>query len=275
MTKEENALIFQETQIYYESIPTLISSVSNSIQNQKLIKEEDDYSCKSKYNLGKVVVSQKRTFEAAKAYVDKGYKVAVLNFASATRPGGGVVKGSFAQEECLCRASTLYGCLSDRWMQVEFYAKHRYPANPLNNDDIIYTPNVTVFREDTDVYEILPDADWWNVNVITCAAPNLRDNPSNPYNPANGNNKVDISKEDLLKLHVKRFSRILEVATNEGNEVIILGAFGCGAFANPPTVVAKAAIMALNKYRRNFNTIEFAVYCGADKTNYEVFKQIH
>ena len=74
MTKEENALIFKETQIYYESIPTLISSVSNSIQNQKLIKEEDDYSCKSKYNLGKVVVSQKRTFEAAKAYVDKGYK---------------------------------------------------------------------------------------------------------------------------------------------------------------------------------------------------------
>ena len=41
-------------------------------------------------------VSTKRTFEAAAGYA--GQKVAVHNFASATNPGGGVTRGSSAQE---------------------------------------------------------------------------------------------------------------------------------------------------------------------------------
>ena len=58
----------------------------------------------------KIIVSTKRTFEAAAGYA--GQKVAVHNFASATNPGGGVTRGSSAQEECLCRCSVLYFCLS-------------------------------------------------------------------------------------------------------------------------------------------------------------------
>ena len=39
----------------------------------------------------------------------------------------------------------------------------------------------------------------------------------------------------LLKTHIRR---IFKVAALEGNEVLILGAFGCGTFRNPPDVVA-------------------------------------
>ncbi len=62
----------------------------------------------------KIVISHKRTYEAASSY--KGKKVAVLNFASASNPGGGVVKGSSAQEECLCRCSSLYFALNEKKM---------------------------------------------------------------------------------------------------------------------------------------------------------------
>ena len=59
------------------------------------------------------------------------------------------------------------------------------------------------------------------------------------------------------------------------NEVVILGAFGCGAFRNPPAVVAQAMKTVAQEYRKNFEAIEFAVYCGTQyDTNYRVFQQI-
>ena len=64
-----------------------------------------------------------------------------------------------------------------------------------------------------------------------------------------------------MEIHKKRLTRILDVAALNGNEVVILGAFGCGAFQNKPEVVARAAKEAMADYLHAFKTIEFAVYC--------------
>ena len=45
----------------------------------------------------------------------------------------------------------------------------------LYNDDCIYTPDVTIFKSDISFLELLPQNKWQTVDVITCAAPNLRE----------------------------------------------------------------------------------------------------
>ena len=65
-----------------------------------------------------------------------------------------------------------------------------------------------------------------------------------------------------------------EMAAAMKEEVLILGAFGCGAFENNPSVVAKAAKDAVELYKKNFEIIEFAVFCTPDrKENYEAFRK--
>ena len=110
------------------------------------------------------------------------------------------------------------------------------------------------------------------MNVITCAAPNLRENPTNIFNDSDGNRKASISDQNLMALHEKRLRRILDVAVLEKNDTVILGAFGCGAFRNSPEVVARAAEHVIEDYLHAFRNIEFAVYCRKnDDENYRTF----
>ena len=150
-----------------------------------------------------------------------------------------------------------------------FYAPHRKARNPLHNDDIIYTKDVIVFKDDD--YQPLPKT--FAVDVITCAAPTLREQSSNRYNPSDGDKAPDITPEDLLALHEKRGRQILSAAAANGAQVIILGAFGCGAFRNDPAVVAQAYANILPEYLHYFRTIEFAVYCRPHSPqNFDAFK---
>lgn len=276
MGRTENIAIFEDTTALCHTEKRLKKAIQQSSQGQKLILEGDSLPTSqgvAKYQKpAKLIVSKKRTFEAASAYVGK--KVCVLNFASASNPGGGVVRGATAQEECLCRCSTLYFNLNERRMWNGFYTPHRRSGDPLHNDDCIYTPDTVVFKSDTDIPQILPEEEWYSVNVITCAAPNLRERPTNAMNPGDGRQSVSISQERLRNIHEKKLRRILDIAVDEGNEVMILGAFGCGAFRNDPAVVASAMYHVVQEYRRAFETIEFAVYCSPrDDRNYQIFQR--
>ena len=178
--------------------------------------------------------------------------------------------GSSAQEECICRCTTLYPCLTTKEADIRFYDPHRKNVGPLHNDDIIYTPNVAILRNDD--YDWLPEPVF--IDVITCAAPNLREKNISKYNqerePA-----PDISPEELKVLHVSRARQILSAAAREFVDVVILGAFGCGAFRNDPKVVASAYKEVVPEFRKRFKAIEFAVYCrGADTENYEAFQEV-
>ncbi len=274
--REMNRNIFQDTERMCKTDTELSDATKVSVASQRFIAEAEDIPT-PELNIYKkkadVVVSKKRTYEAAAAY--KGNHVAVHNFASASNPGGGVVNGSGAQEECLCRCSNLYFCLNTPDMWGMFYTPHRAAHDPIHNDDIIYTPDIVVFKTDTDRPELMERDAWYNVDVITCAAPNLRANPSNRYNSGDGTREVSLSNKELQALHEKRLRRILDSAVMNHADTVILGAFGCGAFCNEPHVVATAAANVVRDYIYAFENIEFAVYCGQkDDCNYRTFNKM-
>ncbi len=276
--REENQRVFENTKRLCETDERLKSSVAQATAAQKMIPETEQLTTPDRERYeedAKVVISRKRSFEAAQPYAAAGDRVAVHNFASASNPGGGVVTGASAQEECLCRCSGLYFSLSDSRMMAQFYSPHRHAHDPLHNDDIIYTPDVTVFKTDTSHPELMPPEDWYDVDVITCAAPNLRQNPSNSFNSGDGTKALQISDRELQAIHEKRLRRILDVALLEGADSVILGAFGCGAFRNSPRCVATAAARVLPEYLRAFRNIEFAIYCRPDDDgNYRTFRSM-
>ena len=259
MSSFENVEIFEDTKNLCEKNGRIKESLAKSVKNQKLILEGEHLPVVDKSRFtdnAKVILSTKRTFAAASGYVKQ--KVAVHNFASSTNPGGGVTRGSSVPE-----------------MMKGFYYPHRNAKNPINNADIIYTPGVTVFKTDTSNPKLLDEKDWYDVDVITCAAPNLRERPSNRFNQNNGDHAVKVSDRELLEIHKKRLTRILDVAALNNAEVVILGAFGCGAFQNKPEVMARAAKEVITDYLQVFKTIEFAVYCSPrDDTNLRVFKRV-
>lgn len=276
MGRDENIAVFKDTEKLCKTNPKLSESVKKATASQKLILEGDHLPEQKKdiyKDAAKVIVSGKRSYEAAAAY--KENHVAVHNFASASNPGGGVVNGASAQEECLCRCSGLYFCLNSPIMWDGFYKPHRDAHDPIHNDDIIYTPGVTVFKTDTASPQLMNESEWYDVDVITCAAPNLRDQPSNRYNTGDGNKQVVMKDKDLLALHEKKLRRILEVVLSEGCDTVILGAFGCGAFQNNPEVVALANKNVIKDYLHAFKNIEFAVYCSPrDDRNFKIFERV-
>jgi uncharacterized protein (TIGR02452 family) len=147
--------------------------------------------------------------------------------------------------------------------------------NPLYNDDCLFTPGVMVFKDDISFPELLPDEDWYQVDVITSAAPNLRRHPSNFMNPNAGDKPASLSRDELYRLLESRVRKIFSIAAIEGVEVLILGAFGCGAFRNPPQVVAKVFKDIQQEFEGVFDTIEYAVFHTERETeNYRVFKDL-
>lgn len=275
MAREDLIKIFENTVWMCDTNQKLMDKIKNSMAYNKVISEKnaDDILQNLTHETGKeaeIIVSKKRSFEAASAY--RGKHISVLNFASATNPGGGVTKGASAQEECLCRVSTLYKCISASEITEAFHKKHwralkTGKMDSFYNDDCIQTCNVTVFKSDTAKTVLLPEKDWFDVDVISCAAPNLR-----RMSQHDKQWKKNVTDQELLDIYKKRINRVLDIARYAKSEVVILGAFGCGAFANPPELVAKAMHASIDEHKYDFETIELAVYCPPrDTSNYEVF----
>lgn len=220
-------------------------------------------------------VTKYRTFESAvKLHAEFPEKrIAVLNFASAIRPGGGVKLGSSAQEESLCRCSTLFPTLDRRWLWQCFYDVNRVMKDVRHTDACIYSPKVLICKTDEVIPARMDPEEFVQVDVISCAAPNLRNEPAGGMNPETGK-AVRMEPEELYRLHLQRARHILHVAAANGAEILVLGAFGCGAFANDPHYVAAAYRDALEEYLEWFSVVEFAVWCkGYETENYKAFEE--
>ena len=119
------------------------------------------------------------------------------------------------------------------------------------------------------------ESEFVTVDVISCAAPDLKKKPYNRYNPETGR-AINVDNQELYDIHLKRARHILHIAAANRVDILVLGAFGCGAFHNDPEVVAEACKDAIldDQYKDKFDLIEFAIYCKATETrNYEAFNR--
>ncbi len=199
----------------------------------------------------RVEVTNETTFSAARRLFDRGFNAASLNFASATNVGGGWLNGARAQEENLCRNSTLAQCIG---AQREFYQYHRDYRAPRYSDFMLYSPDVPVIRDEFDNL-CAP----WPCSIITAAAPNL-------------NNGLAIPLTELRELWRARITRVFDIAWAHEHDALVLGAWGCGAFKNDPNMVAAAFADVAARYDGQFKLLSFAVLdIGLRQGNFEPF----
>ena len=171
-TREERVAVFQDTLNWVQSDPDLSASIK-AAKGKTEIFYEDDYPPfrRDRNRDTKISVTGDRSFQAAMRLhrEDPASKIAVMNFANAFHAGGGVTSGASAQEECLCRTSTLYPLLYRRSLRDTFY-KHHYDLNtPKASDSLIYTEGVVICKTDEDLPKRMPKEDWVTVDVITIA----------------------------------------------------------------------------------------------------------
>lgn len=227
-----------------------------------------------KFEKTQITVENLDTLDAAQREIKLGRNPAVLNFANGRKetPGGGFESGANAQEEDLCRRSELG--------QMMFSQKHnnKAPSHYPLDDKLIYTPDLTVFRKGrAENYAFLEEP--FKVSFLTSAAPYLKEGQGIKIGT---DGKVDYS-DPLVRFNVSKMaiSQLLAAYEN-GHDSVILGAFGCGAFHNPPDAVAQIYKDVINGYFKGaFKSIVFAVLddqhsqgtkAHSPKGNYKAFK---
>lgn len=205
--------------------------------------------------------------DLAKHLLEKGYKPAILNLASAKRPCGGYDEGMGAQEESLCRSSNLslslyqfgdpkYKNVRESGVAIKEIA---YPHDM--NYGGIYTPNVTFFRNNRDKYYTLRDTTF-NSDVITVAA--LCFNGKSHYA---GIDEMSFRAADGgftpegEEIMLNKIRTIFRMGVEHGNDSIILGAFGCGAYRLPADAVAPLfrRVMEEPEFKNKFRLLVFAI----------------
>jgi uncharacterized protein (TIGR02452 family) len=192
-------------------------------------------------------VVNETTLHAARRLVEgaPAARVLALNFASARHPGGGFLKGSQAQEESLARASGLYPCIARHREMYDANARH---PSCLYTDHMIYSPDVPVFRDDDDMLLERP----YPVSFVTAPAVNV--------GALRRNEPDQLGRVEPVML--ARMERVLSLAVVHGHDVLVLGAWGCGVFANDPDRVADwfhRHLAGEGAFRAAFRRVVFAV----------------
>lgn len=166
-------------------------------------------------------------------------RVLALNFANALYAGGAYRLGGNAQEESICRASLLYYTIRE---EKEFYANNRKRASALYTDGMILSENVPIIRDDSGA--LLDER--MTADFVTCPAVNRHE--LLPWNRKHANEVME-----------RRIEKIVSFVQSQKPDVMVLGAFGCGAFGNKREVILPFFEKAINKYTDGSAEIIFAI----------------
>lgn len=200
-----------------------------------------------------VCILKTDSISAGKQLLDAGYCPVVLNFANRHRAGGGALRGSHAQEESLFRQTNLFRSLYQFMPDAILYGveqnRRQYPMD--RNFGGVYTPFATVLRgRDSEGNPFLSHP--FKLSFIAVAALDLRKKADN--------NKTMLSSQDAA-ITKNKMRTILRIGILHGHDSIVLGAFGCGAFKNPPHHIAQLFKEVINEseFKNKYKMIVFPI----------------
>lgn len=228
---------------------------------EELVDNDDGYldDSSQEYSKCEYLVVNMDSFEANYRYALSD-RALVMNFASALHPGGGFMNGASAQEESLCRNSTLFASIGSKKARA-MYDYNKEDGAPFYSDYMLLSPYVTVFRNPAG--ELMRNK--FNTAVITVPAINMK--------RLSGN----VGRQRIPAVMENRIERMLCAAIREDYDTLILGAWGCGAFGHDAKDVAGyfKDVIINRKYYKFFKKIIFAVYdTSKGQYNYRSFCEI-
>ncbi|KAI8874388.1 hypothetical protein GQ42DRAFT_116554 [Ramicandelaber brevisporus] len=158
----------------------------------------------------------------------------VLVHASKSNPGGGYKNGAGAAEESICRRTSLFYSLEDPYGLMPD-RKSLYPINMYGG---IYCPDVMVIRDSlAGGYGFLKDIKSLAfVNVAAFVRPATEQITTS--GSVTGKTERQIVPDMANKVK-RKMETMLHIARHHGHKQVVLGAWGCGAFANPPKHIAE------------------------------------
>ncbi|PNS19370.1 hypothetical protein CAC42_2547 [Sphaceloma murrayae] len=193
--------------------------------------------------------------------------VCILNQAAAIKPGGGFLEGIHSQEEFLCQRSTLYASL---------LRENLYPLPEVGG---VWSPDVLVFGDSSPEAEELQKRDRVFVDVITACmirfpgAPRWRhDGDTIRPGCSCGVSYCDVDRD----LVMSKMRAVLRIAQAKGAEKLVLGAWGCGLYGNPPREVArlwKKTLFGTSKAPAVWPGIREVVFAINDKPSLREFEK--
>ena len=207
--------------------------------------------------------------DVAEQLIGEGLNPAILNLASRTSPGGGYHKGTGAQEESLCQASTLsmslYRFGSPKYKHIRDAGVPPVPdVYPLDiNFGGVYSPCVTFFRNNKDNYYSMRETTF-DCAVVTVAS--LSNREKNEYT---NDERIYFDNEGCLTsegraIESNKIRTLFRIALENGHDSMVLGAFGCGVYNLHSNEVAELFRTVMNEpeFLNRFKKLVFAIYEG-------------
>ena len=233
--------------------------------------KENDHLHETKFS-----VIEADCLEVAELLLNAGFNPCVLNMASRQNPGGGVLNGSGAQEENLFRRSNLFASLYQFAGYAEQYGitknEKQYPLD--RNFGGIYSCDVTIFRSSESSGYALLDTPF-KTSIVSVAAINRPDLEDIKGQLRIVNNLIEPTKEKMRT--------ILRIAGKHNHNALVLSAFGCGAYCNPPEHIAMLfkEVFAETEFQNRFALVIFAIISDHNSNrahnpngNFEPFRKI-
>lgn len=228
--------IYNLTKQYYKDFPEFPSIKYTNFETISIVK---------RYNNTEIVFKKGDMIDEACRLKQAGNNPALHNMAAWGIAGGGVELGCPAQEEECFRRSNYFKTFTQKY-------------HPFGILDTLLSKDVEYYRKGyNDNYELMEQP----VKIDMIAAPAV-------CQPEITSDGKFFKHEQDIKLMEYKIHMLVHIAIRNKNDILVLSAWGCGAFECPVYHMAKIFKAVLSQYDGVFSKVVFCIMGN----NYEPFR---